>query len=65
MLVTRGVEGGGGGEGVEGGGNGHKQNEGNTTKQILLSNYEQMKAKSITLTKVQLSLYELVKNMAR
>jgi hypothetical protein len=51
-VSDKGKGGGGGGEGVEGGGDGHKQNGDNKTKKILLSNYDQMKAKSITLTNV-------------
>jgi hypothetical protein len=50
---------GGGRGGVEGG---HEYNEDNNKKKILTSNYEQIvKAKSITLTKPGLNLYELVK----
>jgi hypothetical protein len=45
--VTRGRE----GEGVEGGGADHEQNGDNKKKNVLLSDYDQMKAKSITLTK--------------
>jgi hypothetical protein len=48
-VSDKGKGGGRGGYGVEGG---HEQNEDNNKKKILKStNYEQMKAKSITLTK--------------